>query len=129
MDYTVKVKTTSGKVLKEYLYKDGNSADFQVLDNYNEIYDFSKRNSFVLEESNIKSYVKVEESNIKSYVKGPHLEYFHDKPASRDCQWQVEILGGVFNANTFDYTFYFVQVTESENADAEYWDLINTLPF
>jgi hypothetical protein len=108
MNYTVKVKTTSGKVLKEYLYKDGNSADFQVLDNYNEIYDFSKRNSFVLEES-----------NIKSYVKGPHLEYFHDIPASRGCQRQVEILGGGFNANTFDYTFYFVQVTEYENADAD----------
>lgn len=101
MNYTVKIKATSGKVLKEYLYKDGKSADFQVLDNYNEIYDFSKRNSFVLGES-----------NIKSYVKGPYLEYFHDIPASRSCQRQVEILGGGFNANTFDYTFYFAQVTE-----------------
>ena len=101
MDYTVKIKNASGKVLKEYLYKDGNSADFQVLDNYNEIYDFSKRNSFVLDES-----------RIKSYVKGPYLGYFHDIPASRGCQRQVEILGGVFNANTFDYTFCFVQVTE-----------------
>ena len=108
MNYTVRIKTTSGKVLKEYLYKDGNSADFQVLDNYNEIYDFSKRNSFVLEES-----------KIKSYVKGPHLEYFHDIPASRDCQRQVESLGGGFNPNTFDYTFYFVQLTKNENADAE----------
>ena len=110
MDYTVKIKTTSGKVLNEYLYKDGKSEDFQILDNYNEIYDYSKRISFVLEES-----------NIKSYVKGPHLEYFHDIPASRGCQRQVEHLGGGFNANTFDYTFYFVQVTEYENADAENW--------
>ena len=38
MDYTVKIKNASGKVLKEYIYKDGESADFQVLDNYNEIY-------------------------------------------------------------------------------------------
>ena len=116
MNYSVKVKTTSGKVLKEYLYKDGISADFQVLDNYNEIYDFSKRNSFVLEES-----------NIKSYVKGPILEYFHDIPAWRGCQRQVENLGGSFNANTFEYTFYFVQVTEYENA--EYQARINTLTF
>ena len=103
MDYKVKIKNASGKVVKEYLYIDGKSADFQVLDNYNEIYDFSKRNSFVLDES-----------KIKSYVKGPCFEYFHDIPASRSCQRQVEILGGVFNANTFDYTFYFVQVTEYE---------------